>query len=253
MNCQKNLSAVRKRFSWVELWIAEQLANPPEGDNGPYLIRRCVWRLTDLIRASRPRPERNPPKRLDRSRHLPSREGLIQIVQFMDPPNNEILRDLWERIVAAYPDWRFSTNRYLASALGVHPNVISSRRAALTVVMHSVASKAQSRILTKALRLRIGRVRKTDVHKVEQDTGVLTREALASVEQIVGYTRIMDWKTSVPFKPPEGHPQIEPIIRPWERFYPVKQPRCTFRDPVTGQDCIYTQAACPHAEHKPTI
>jgi hypothetical protein len=183
-------------------WLKAELKNP-RPDTGARLMTRCRWRLLDEIRKEYSPAPREPSPRVRREK-LPSREHLLSMLEKIEPPADPILRDLWERIVAAYPDWRLGTNRHLAAALGVHPNVVASRRHALAAGLDVTHDQAD--LLKNCLRLRVGKVRKTDIPKIEA-----------------------------------SRPEVR---RPLE-VKALPQARCEYLDPNTGRQCVYVQALCP--------
>jgi hypothetical protein len=185
---------------------------------------------------------------------MPTREELLLSLDGLEPPRNEILFDLWERIVEAYPDWKIATDRHLAVIYGVHTNTLRSRRHALAVVMHAQADRKQAHLLTRCLRLRVGHVRKTDIHKTEHAN--VTRRELVSKPQHVGEVRRVDWGSYG--KPGGGNatPYYEPVYAPLENIPEVPiggwPTRCPWMD-ENGKQCTYAAKVCPFPAHKPTI
>lgn len=118
------------RYVWIKTWITWELDHPRKNDTGALLMTRLRWRLIDAIRKEYA-TRRQVKKAFDkadsvggrvRREKLPSREKVLEYVSTLDPPQNAGLRDLWERIIDAYPNWRLSTNRHLAAVYVVHPN-----------------------------------------------------------------------------------------------------------------------------------
>ena len=208
------------RYRWIQNWITEELKTARPGDTGSRMMTRLRWRLIDCIRkeyASRPRRE-DPAKPYPRVyRHsLPPREELLSCLATLDSPTDPVLLDIWERLIEAYPDWRATTNRQLAAVYGVHPNVIASRRHALSLLMHRNASPQHLHFLQYGLRLRIGAVRKTDIHRVESEIG---HGLEAEIE-------VLETQHILPRRCPEM---------------------------IAGVQCTYAQSVCPTHRQESTI
>ncbi|MGA8311308.1 MAG: hypothetical protein WB755_14845 [Terriglobales bacterium] len=228
------------RYTWIENWIAGELANPREGDTGARLMTRLRWRLIDAIRkeyADRKRCFRDPKDTRNRREKLPDRETAHSLLSTLTPPDDPVLLDLWERIVDAYPDWRLTTNRQLAVVCGVHHNVISSRRRALALLMHQDASSQQGHLLVYGLRLRVGAMRKTEIRRAEFALGMVDQKKVVTTKRPTGTVRLMAWSG----RPGEGMPQLQPVFGSIE---PIRHPRCPHVS-EDGRQCIYSQAKCP--------
>ncbi len=231
------------RYAWIERWITHELAHPREGDTGARLMTRLRWRLIDAIRkeyADRKRRDREPRDIRNRREKLPDRDTALAMLSTLTPPDDPVLLDLWERIVDAYPDWRFATNRHLAVVCGVHHNVIASRRRALALLMHQKASDAHEHLLVYGLRLRVGALGKTDIRRVETALGPVDRRRVVTAIRQTGTVRLMDWRGDSR----EGMPQMQPVYGSLERPGFLRQPRC----PHVGEDgrqCVYLQSKCP--------
>jgi len=241
------------RYEWIQAWITRELANPTPGDTGSRMMTRLRWRMKDEIRkeyAKKKRVLREDtapiPKRIRRQR-LPSREEVVDYLSTLEPPQDPVLRDLWERILAAYPNWKESTNRYLGIVCGVHPNVIASRRHALAV-LYGNETDMQAYMLCHCLRIRVAKVRKTDTHRVEKEQGTIQREKIVAVSRQVGESRYMDWNG----KHGEGTPVMVPVYKSIEHKGFIRQPRCSHID-ESGWQCEYTQAKCPTHRPESTI
>lgn len=209
------------RYAWIEKWIIGELDHPRENDTGARLMTRLRWRLLDEVKkeyATKRRVAKAFDKvetervvgvgRVHRER-LPTREHVLDFLSTLDPPRDPVLRDLWERIIDTYPDWRLSTNRHLAAVYGVHPNVIASRRSALAVLYvddYDELSKEQAFIVKHCLRLRAGVLRKTDIRRVEAEKGVFYTKL-----RKVGMVRRMDWRPRSHTGAAEGMPQFTPV------------------------------------------
>jgi hypothetical protein len=245
------------RYAWIENWLRQELSTRPrpKKETGYGVVTRCRWRLLNYIEREPDRLNRqvrgpaSPFGRRVRRERLITSDEVLDLLSTLDPPQDPILLDLWERLLAAYPDWRLSTNQHLAAVLGVHPNTISSRRAALAALMHRETSDIQAAYLTHGLRLKIGKARKADIHRVESQTGAMDRRELVSVPQFMGTVREMDWFHG---RPGEGMPQDSPIYAPLEPTHYIPLPRC----PVfyaNGQQCHWAAHRCPNHRDKPAI
>jgi len=232
------------RYSWIEDWLREELRKPQHAKaTGAGMVQRCRWRLLNYIEREPRRlareedePSASPFGTRIRRDQLADQAYVVDLLSTLNPPQDPVLLDLWERILSAYPDWKATTNLQLAGALGVHPNVIGSRRAALAVCMHLEATSMQAAYLTHGLRLRIGKIRKTDIHRVECQTETINRQDVAS-PSIVGRELEMDWSGRwLGFNQP-------PSLRVEAPGY-VLQPRCPhfYRD---GRQCTNTAKSCP--------
>ncbi len=243
------------RYRWIDLWVRRELAQPQHPKaTGAGLVQRCRWRLQNTIRnasAARKRAERIP--RLPRRADYISQGELLNLLSTLPPVKDPVLLDLWERLLDAYPDWKATTNRQLAGTLGVHENVISSRRAALAILQHSQASGQQIEVLRYCLRLKIGKLRKTEIHRVESQTGILSRRKIAQgTSRQVGTLRLMDWHHGSTKGAASGTPFLQPIFSTLEPEHFIKQPRCphVFR---TGNQCVYAAGKCPDHRDKASI
>jgi hypothetical protein len=211
------------RYAWIKCWLTEALNQPLPGDTGSRVVTRCRWRLLDVIReeyAERRREarENRGPKRV-RRKNYPSKEQVLDTLSTLPTPDDPVLRDLWERLIEAYPDWRATTNRQLAAILGVHENVIASRRHALALLQHTDASDQHAELLHDCLRLKIGKVRRTDLNRIESQ---------ADLSEIL----------SDPKEP--RHEYHFPV----ERIRYIGPTRCSHMN-ENGSQCLWTQSKCP--------
>jgi hypothetical protein len=187
-------------------------------------------------------------------KNLPSGEALRDRLSQLEPPLDAMLRDLWERLLETYPEWRLMTDAHLAVIYGVHVNTLRSRRHALALVMHNQCVHTDDQIdaeevwlLNHCLRLKIGQVRKTDIHR----TGFMdvTRNEIVTNQRPTG-ERSMLFDDTGGF----SFPQMELVTQPLDREFRAfrLRPRCPYVDEDNRQ-CVFTQAECPFPEHKPTI
>lgn len=242
------------RYLWIDLWVRRELRKPQHPKaTGAGLVNRCRWKLQNTIRdASRARKrEERGPRTLRRADYR-SQESLLDVLSTLPPVVDPVLRDLWERLLDAYPDWEATTNRRLAAVLGVHENVIASRRHALALLQHAQASGQQIAVLRYGLRLKIGKVRKTDIHRIESQTGVLQRSKIVSTPRQVGAVQLMDWHPGSTKGAASGTPFLMPIFASLEPTAFVRQPRCPhiFRD---GMRCVYAASKCSDHRDKSPI
>jgi hypothetical protein len=249
------------RYIWIRNWLRGELANPPAGDNGNFLVQRCRWRLNDLIRKDGRRREREKqdatdfyngiaivrPKRVNR-KLLPNREELLSHFEGFEAPADPVLRDLWERLLETYPDWRLMTDKHLAVIYGVHENTVRSRRHALAAIMHDQAQthSIQGWLLDHCLRLKVGGIRKTDLFR----TGLqlTTRRELVTAEREIGISGVM-WDKVGGDSFPQAVPRVWSIDKTAIR--PIRQKRCEHVE--NGFRCTYAQSKCPLSHHKRTI
>lgn len=250
------------RYQWIRDWLIGAIKNPNPGDTGSRVVTRCWWALHKTVRAEyrgRRKAERDGPKRFRRST-LPTRAALLAAVSTLPAIAEPELRDLWERLLEAYPDWKLMTNVYLAGAMCLHPNTVASRRHALAVIQHAAAQGCYEQwfALEHGLRLVIGRCRKTDIHRVEAHAGeVLTRMKLVKKLQLTGYATVVEWAHGSRKGAASGTFYQVPTFEPLEKVNSVHQdlpPRCPYVDPAgDGRQCVYAAHRCPHHQDKAKI
>jgi hypothetical protein len=247
------------RYVWIQRWLFQYLKPRPRPANetGYGVVQRCQWRLLNAIERTDKANEPKTPKRIRRSDpRYPSKEFVADFLSTLPEIQDPILRDLWERILDAYPDYKCLTNEYLAVICGVHTNTLSSRRAALAVLQQREASESQIRLLEGCLRLKIGKTRKTDLHRVEAQTGGLTREAAAATRIQVGTTKLMDWHHGSTKGAASGDrvwiPVFDRLAGKTDLRHYRPPARCSFLF-NDGRQCMNTAEKCPLHRPKPTI
>lgn len=257
------------RYQWIQDWLLDYLKPRPrpKGETGAGVLQRLEWRLMDemgwsqyrneLRREGRPpRPEGTRVRR----EKLPSKEDVLTAAHSMPELVDPVLHDLWCRILDIYP--KRATNEHLAVITGVSRNVLSSRRAALAAIRHQQVSDEDTFLLRHCLGLKIGRVRKTEVRRIEAQLGPISREELVTTLRETGeFITFMDWgprDSRVMGPDGKGRAQGMPIKVPvMAQLEPtpvrINRPaRCPVIDKKTAEQCIYTVDRCP-IHNRPSI
>jgi len=247
------------RYVWIRDWLLGALQNPLPGDTGGRVVQRCFWSLHKAIRAEYAgrRKEERIPKRIRRDTY-PDRAEVLNTLSTLPPIAEPVLRDLWERLLEAYPDWKLMTNVYLAGVLCVHHNTIASRRHALAVIQHAAAHGCTEQLfaLQKCLRLviGIGAVRKVDIHRAESHLGVLNRIGLVTKPQLTGYKTVVDWNHGSEKGAASGTFYQVPVFEPLEKVNVVRDnpERCSYIE-EDGRQCLFVASRCPDHRGKADI
>jgi hypothetical protein len=129
---------------------------------------------------------------------------------------------------------------------------LCSRRHALAAVMHA-NDNGRASLLSHCLRLKIGHVRKTDIHKMEEHAGI-THKELVTKPQLIGHGIGYEWTGRG-----DGArctPMLYPIHKSLEEIHEVPPggwpDRCAYLN-GDGVQCLYTQSLCPFPHHRPAI